>query len=305
MRVYVAGPMRGAENFNFPAFDAARDLLVGLGHEVVSPADLDRAAGFVAAYDGHIMTTAAFSIAKALCQDFAAICSCDAVAFLPGWETSAGSLAERRVAMDVGCGLWRIDPVAGAFEREVFVGFSGYARSGKDTAAACLLDHGFARGAFADKIRAALVALDPIVDDGRRLSEIEGAIVQIPSGPTVSEEAKQHPEVRRLLQRLGTEDGRKTIGEDVWVKALLGAGMPTRLAITDVRFPNEGDAIRALGGLVVRVERPGVGPINGHESETALDGYDFDLVVVNDGTLDELADEMEAVLASCSSNGGV
>ncbi len=93
--------------------------------------------------------------------------------------------------------------------------------------------------------------------------------------------------------------------EDVWVKALLDGGMPARLAISDVRFPNEADAIRAFGGLVVRVERPGVGPINGHESEIALDGYDFDLVVVNDGTLDELTDEMEAVLASCSSNGGV
>ena len=89
------------------------------------------------------------------------------------------------------------------------------------------------------------------------------------------------------------------------MKALLDGGMPARLAISDVRFPNEADAIRAFGGLVVRVERPGVGPINGHESEIALDGYDFDLVVVNDGTLDELTDEMEAVLASCSSNGGV
>ena len=304
MRVYIAGPMRGIVNYNFPAFDTARDMLVGLGHDVVSPADLDRAAGFVDEQDGAVELTSEFSIEKALRQDLAAICSCDAVAFLPGWETSAGSLAERRVAMDVGCGLWRVDPAAGAFEQEIVVGFSGYARSGKDTAAACLLEHGFVRGAFADKMKAALIALDPIVDDGRRLSEIEGAVVQTPSGPTVSEEAKQRPEVRRLLQRLGTEAGRKTIGEDVWVKALLDAGMPARLAITDVRFPNEADAIRALGGLVVRVERPGVGPINGHESETALDGCDFDLVVVNDGTPDALAGEMEEVLAFCSGIGG-
>lgn len=43
---YVAGPMRGYEQWNFPAFDAARDLLVNEGHLVISPADLDRMRGF-------------------------------------------------------------------------------------------------------------------------------------------------------------------------------------------------------------------------------------------------------------------
>ncbi|MHB1850453.1 MAG: DUF4406 domain-containing protein, partial [Acidimicrobiales bacterium] len=46
-RIYIAGPMRGVKDWNFPAFDAARDLLVAAGWEVVSPADLDRAGGFV------------------------------------------------------------------------------------------------------------------------------------------------------------------------------------------------------------------------------------------------------------------
>lgn len=45
-RVYIAGRMRGVPLFNFPAFDAARDRLEALGIEVLSPADMDRAAGF-------------------------------------------------------------------------------------------------------------------------------------------------------------------------------------------------------------------------------------------------------------------
>ncbi|MHB1846903.1 MAG: DUF4406 domain-containing protein, partial [Deltaproteobacteria bacterium] len=40
----MAGPMRGLPDYNFSAFDAARDFLAGLGHDVVSPADIDRLA---------------------------------------------------------------------------------------------------------------------------------------------------------------------------------------------------------------------------------------------------------------------
>lgn len=40
--VYIAGPMRGIEKFNFPAFDAARDAFVAKGFNVISPADIDR-----------------------------------------------------------------------------------------------------------------------------------------------------------------------------------------------------------------------------------------------------------------------
>lgn len=44
-RAYIAGPMRGYDRFNFPAFDAAKDRLIEMGWDVVSPADLDRAVG--------------------------------------------------------------------------------------------------------------------------------------------------------------------------------------------------------------------------------------------------------------------
>jgi hypothetical protein len=40
MLIYLAGPMRGRKFFNFPAFDAARDILLSQGYEVISPADM-------------------------------------------------------------------------------------------------------------------------------------------------------------------------------------------------------------------------------------------------------------------------
>ena len=298
MKIYLAGPMRGIKNHNFAAFDAARDYLVELGHDVVIPADLDSAAGFVTERDGRVELTPAFSIQAALRQDLATICTCDAVAFLPGWEASSGSLVERRVAVDVGCRLFRFYPAAGRLEPELVVGLSGYARAGKDTVAEVIVSrHGFARGSFAAALKRVLVALDPIVLDGRRLSEIDGAVEQTPSGPVLAEAAKEMPEVRRLLQRLGTDAGRSVLGKDVWVNALLERP-PGRLVLSDCRFPNEADAIRSRGGVVLRVNRPGVGPINDHESETALDGYRFDAVIDNDGGIDDLAVRVDAAVAS-------
>ena len=59
--------------------------------------------------------------------------------------------------------------------------------------------------------------------------------------------------------------------------------------MTDVRFPNEAQRIKDLGGVVWRVKRPGVGPANYHESETALDDWPFDAVLENDGNLVDLS----------------
>lgn len=94
MRLYLGGPMRGYDLYNFPAFDAARDLLTAAGHEVVSPADLDRAIGFDPARDSADETF----VTEAMRRDLAAIDSCDAVALLDGWESSEGANAEVRHA---------------------------------------------------------------------------------------------------------------------------------------------------------------------------------------------------------------
>jgi hypothetical protein len=70
------------------------------------------------------------------------------------------------------------------------------------------------------------------------------------------------------------------------------------MAVSDCRYPNEAAAIRARGGLVLRVERPGVEPINAHRSEVALDGFDFDAVIDNDGSIEDLVAKLDTVLRS-------
>ena len=163
---------------------------------------------------------------------------------------------------------------------------SGYARSGKDTVAELLcLNYGYKRVSFADPMRQALYVLSPKLDNIVRLSEYVDDY-----GWDV---AKQNQEVRRLLQVFGTEVGRKMFGLDFWIDiALKDLSGDTQVVISDVRFPNEADAIAKLGGSVWRINRKNHSAVNGHASEHAMDNYMFNHVIYNDGTLDDLSDEV-------------
>ena len=173
------------------------------------------------------------------------------------------------------------------------VGLTGYAGVGKDEAAKGLIAAGWTRQAFADPVRAMALVIDPIVAasigsfgdlypyKGRlRLSTIVHDFGW--------DEAKGIPEVRRFLQRLGTDAVRAHLGEDAWVRAFDRArNRSVDTVAPDVRFPNEAEHVRRMGGIVIRIDRPGVGPVNGHESED-IGSIPVDAIVVNDGTVEQL-----------------
>lgn len=172
----------------------------------------------------------------------------------------------------------------------MIVGLSGYARAGKDTAATALVMDGWQRAAFADKLRALALATDPMITNEFSLS----AVVRDHGW----EHAKDiYPEVRRTLQALG-QGVRDVLGANTWVHALIDSlDRRTDWVITDVRYPNEAQAIVDAGGRIVRIVRPGHGPVNGHASETALDDWPFDTVILNDSTLEQLARNIRAFVA--------
>jgi hypothetical protein len=100
-RVYIAGPMRGRPDLNFPAFDRVAALGRSLGWTVISPADLDRAEGDVTylPYNGGSPEINR-GFAK---RDTDAILSLraedgDAIALLDGWTESTGAPAEWTLA---------------------------------------------------------------------------------------------------------------------------------------------------------------------------------------------------------------
>ncbi len=178
------------------------------------------------------------------------------------------------------------------------IGVSGYARTGKDELAAVLVEeYGYIRVGFADKLRDMLYALNPIVqaefgfefrDSWHGPAFIMLQEVIDTYGWDGYKESEFKEEIRRLLQRLGTEAGRQTLWDSIWVDAAFAKLPPdAKVVVTDCRFKNEADAIRDRGGLLVRIHRPGIGPINDHISEIGLDKYPFDYHIDNDGTLDE------------------
>jgi hypothetical protein len=168
----------------------------------------------------------------------------------------------------------------------MIIGLSGYAQSGKDTVAELLcLNYGYHRRAFADPMRDAIYALNPIFESGNRVADMVDEY-----GWDV---AKSSPEIRRLLQVFGTDVGRKMFNENFWVDiTLAGLNSEHRVVISDVRFPNEAEAIKNLGGQVWRVNRHNHAPVNGHKSEHAMDMFMFKHVLYNDGTLNDLSDEV-------------
>jgi hypothetical protein len=137
---------------------------------------------------------------------------------------------------------------------------------------------------------------------------------------------------RLLLQLLGTECGREIIHPNIWVNALfvdykvIGDNLlegeirkvrdedliyPNWI-ITDMRFPNELEAVKDRGGITIRVNRfmktqKGMPknrrgnymvsqPTDNHPSETALDNAEFDYMIDNNGTIEELIEQVRQIL---------
>jgi hypothetical protein len=176
----------------------------------------------------------------------------------------------------------------------VLIGLCGYAGAGKDTAAHVLIEElYFQRVAFADPIKAALLALNPFVPGQdetsyTRLSEF--------NTDRCWAEVKEYPEVRRLMQILGTEVGRNLFDPEIWVKLaeskILSTMAVGNTVVTDVRFPNEARMIKKHGGVLVRVSRPQFGPVNEHVSDRASENWTYDHFVENNSTVETLHEEM-------------
>lgn len=149
---------------------------------------------------------------------------------------------------------------------------------------------------------------------------------------------------RLLLQLLGTEAGRNIIHPNIWVNALFSNYNPAvtysmeivhlgqsnlqrekigkpihdeypNWIITDLRFPNELEAVKSREGITIRVNRPmGSSKFEGtqeewdklvernrqsqHESETLLDNTEFDYTIDNNGSIEELIEKVKQILTS-------
>jgi hypothetical protein len=168
------------------------------------------------------------------------------------------------------------------------IGLTGAAGSGKDTVADAMRRHFFVRRtAFADPMRLMLGALLSHVDAGpewmthRDLKET--AIPGIGHS------------YRVLAQKLGTEWGR-SVDPDLWVNIaksfMLHEGAfyerDNVWCITDVRFDNEAQFIKGMGGVVWKINRQSAMPVAAHISENGINPDLVDIAINNDQTMQEL-----------------
>lgn len=166
------------------------------------------------------------------------------------------------------------------------IGLAGYAGAGKDTAADFLVDmRGYKRRAFATPLRTLMQHVNPTV---------KWTSSYLPWNEVLDtigyRRAKDETNGRHVMQRLGN-GVRATLGEDAWVNAAftwLDREPHGRYVFTDVRYPNEAQAIKDRGGFILRIDRPGVGPVNDHISESAMDEWEYDGVILNDDDIEHL-----------------
>ena len=110
--------------------------------------------------------------------------------------------------------------------------------------------------------------------------------------------------IRDVMQILGTNLLREGFNNNIHVAATLGSIKENeKIIITDVRFPNELEAIKKHNGITIRINR-GLVERTGkmiqepeHISENALDNYnDWDYVIENNGTIEELIEQVKKIL---------
>ena len=205
----------------------------------------------------------------------------------------------------------------------MIVGVCGFIGSGKDTIADYLVNfHEFRRESFANTLKDAVSAVfgwDRTMLEGRTKQarewreEVDTWWADRLAMPTLTP--------RWILQYWGTEVCRRGFHDDIWIASLENKlrNSEDHVVISDCRFPNEISSIRNAGGKIIWVKRgelpswyetavkANAGSINDinamtakgiHASEWAWVGTNFDYILNNDGTIDDLYHQTKSIISN-------
>lgn len=198
----------------------------------------------------------------------------------------------------------------------MIIGLVGFIGSGKGTAGELIEQKGFVRDSFAKPLKDACSIIF-----GWPRSMVEG-------DSEVSRKWREEKDIywsekfgydfspRLALQLMGTEAGRDVFHKDLWIISLINRSKGKNVVVTDVRFKNEIDYIQKNGGIVVRIKRGEDPPwyevlqnteregekeelmnfVGVHRSEWDWVGCEFDYVIENNGTVQDLGKKIDDIL---------
>ena len=109
LKTYIAGPMTGYADLNFPAFHAKAAEQRLLGYEVVNPAEINGGISELAACAAMTPVELAAHYRKCMINDIAALVQCDRIVMLDGWTRSKGAMLEHHIARVLGLDIVEFD----------------------------------------------------------------------------------------------------------------------------------------------------------------------------------------------------
>lgn len=188
------------------------------------------------------------------------------------------------------------------------VAIGGALEAGKDTAAEVLVQLGWKKDGFAVPLKKIALAVNPLIPliakDGTKRDVVENPSCEdypIIRLQTLVDDigwraAKDYVEVRRFLQKLGSEGVRDNLGEDTWVESFKQRWVD-RTVICDCRFPNEIEFCKRNGIYTIYIARDSKKPSGTHASEQDL-SHLYDAVIDNNGTVEDLHRKMVVALGA-------
>lgn len=161
----------------------------------------------------------------------------------------------------------------------ILIGISGKARAGKDTVADCLIgNYNFYKGSFAIPVKQFAIRHFDLTPEECYGDKTEKS--------------------RWVLQAIGN-GCREEFGKNIWIDKLFEkVGAVEKVVISDVRYENEAEAIKARGGYIIKVERPDAPEIEhgaDHPSEMEMERIIPDFPLYNDGDLDQLYSRVQGI----------
>lgn len=176
----------------------------------------------------------------------------------------------------------------------MLIGITGHKFSGKSTVAKMLSEMlNYRVVSFADKLKDVTCVLSGCTREQLEDYDFKESVL-VPNHLKPYCGNAEFPTYRAFLQHFGSEVMRG-VNDNIWIDCTL-SNCGEDCIVSDCRFPNEAKAVKARGGIVIKVERPDAKAEDSHQSETRIDEIVPDIIIENNSDLKALQGNVSALV---------